>query len=37
MSSIFNQAVRQGGTISSQFVFQQLGVLWKEMTAFTRQ
>lgn len=37
MSSIFNQAVRQGGTISSQFVFQQLGALWKEMTAFTRQ
>ena len=37
MSSIFNQAVRQGGTVSSQFVFQQLGALWKEMTAFTRQ
>ncbi len=37
LQSIFNQAVRQGGTISSQAVFQQLGVMLKEITAFTRQ
>src|SRR5262249_4548290 len=37
MSNIFNEAVREGGTVSPQFVFQQLGAFFKEMAAFTNQ
>jgi len=35
MSSLFNDAVQHGGTISAQSVFQYLGVFFKQMTAFT--
>jgi hypothetical protein len=37
LTGIFNQAVQQGGTISPEQVFQHLGVMFKELTVFTRQ
>ncbi len=36
LQSIFGEAVKSGGALNSKVVFQHLGVLLKEMTAFTR-
>jgi hypothetical protein len=37
LNSIFNQAVQEGGTINAKAVFQHLGVMLKDLTAFMRQ